>query len=253
MSRNKIIAANWKMNLNIIQAQKLTSQLKKNSSKIKTKAEVVLFTNSIYLSKASAEFKKSTKICVGAQNCYFEKSGAFTGEISVDMIKSSGAKWILCGHSERRMLFGETDEMIAKKVSAVLESGLKMMLCVGEDLACRKKNQQNKKVAEQLSIALGGIDKKYINSIAIAYEPVWAIGTGVTATAAQVQEMHSFIRKNIQEIVGKKAKDISIVYGGSCNPSNAKEIFFCKDVDGGLIGGASLDADSFSKIIASIS
>ena len=114
------------------------------------------------------------------------------------------------------------------------------------------KNQQNSKVAEQLSIALGGIDKKYINSIAIAYEPVWAIGTGVTATSAQVQEMHSFIRKNIQEIVGKKAKDISIVYGGSCNPSNAKEIFSCKDVDGGLIGGASLDADSFSKIIASI-
>lgn len=253
MSRKKIVAANWKMNLNISEANQLTTKLKKNIAKLKSKAEIVLFTNAIYLSKASSDFKKSTKINVGAQNCYFESSGAFTGEISVEMIKSAGAKWILCGHSERRILFGETDEMIAKKVSAVLESGLNMMLCVGEDLACRKKNQQNNKVAEQLEISLGGIDKKYIDRIAIAYEPVWAIGTGVTASSTQAQEMHAFIRKNIQNILGNKAKDISILYGGSCNPSNAKELFSCKDVDGGLIGGASLDADSFTKIVASIS
>jgi triosephosphate isomerase len=138
-------------------------------------------------------------------------------------------------------------------MSAVLEGGLNVILCVGEDLNIRKKNKQNEKVEEQLSIALGGIDKKYISRIVIAYEPVWAIGTGVNATSKQAQEMHSFIRKCLQTILGSKAKDISILYGGSCNPSNAKELFSCKDVDGGLIGGASLDADSFAKIVSSIS
>jgi len=253
MSRKKIVAANWKMNLNLTQANKLSLQIKKNISKIKTKAEIILFPNSVYLSKAADEFKKSTKVSIGAQNFYYENTGAFTGEISCDMIRSAGAKWVLCGHSERRIIFGETDEMIAKKVSAALENGLNVILCVGEDLVCRKKNQQNEKVLDQLSIALGGIDKKNIDKIAIAYEPVWAIGTGVTATSQQAQEMHAFIRENMQKLLGKKAKDISILYGGSCNASNAKELFSCKDVDGGLIGGASLDADSFTKIVAAIS
>jgi triosephosphate isomerase len=253
MSRKKIVAANWKMNLNQAQASKLSVQIKKNISKIKTKAEIILFPNSIYLAKAADEFKKSSKISIGAQNIYFENSGAFTGEISPEMIKSAGAKWVLCGHSERRIVFGETDEMVAKKVSAALENGLNVILCVGEDLDCRKKNQQNEKVLEQLSIALGGMNIKNLDKIVIAYEPVWAIGTGVTATSSQAQDMHFFIRKNIQQILGKKAKDISILYGGSCNPSNAEELFSCKDVDGGLIGGASLDADSFCKIVAAIS
>lgn len=253
MSRRKIVAANWKMNLNQTQAKQLVSKLKKNISGMKSPAEIVLFPNAIFLAEATSEFKKSTKVSVGAQNCYYENNGAFTGEISVEMIQTAGAKWVLCGHSERRNLFGESDEMIAKKVSAVLAQGLQVMLCVGEDLACRKKNQQNEKVAEQLSIALGGIDKKYLDKIAVAYEPVWAIGTGVTATSQQAQEMHAFIRKKLQEILGKKAKEIAILYGGSCNASNAKELFSCKDVDGGLIGGASLDAASFTQIIAAIS
>lgn len=252
MSRKKIVAANWKMNLNKVQAHSLLKKLKKNFSTLRNKPEIIIFPNAVFLSEASSQFKKSTKISIGAQNCHYENSGAFTGEISVEMIKSAGAKWVLCGHSERRNLFNETDEMVSKKMSAALAGGLNVILCVGEDLSTRKKNHQNEKVEEQLSIALGGLDKKFIDRIVIAYEPVWAIGTGVNATSQQAQEMHAFIRKYLQKILGNKAKDISILYGGSCNPSNAKELFSCKDVDGGLIGGASLDADSFTKIATSI-
>lgn len=250
--RKKIVAANWKMNLNNAQALKLCSELKKGLKNGKNNAEIVLFPNAVFLSQACTEFKKSDKVTVGAQNCFYENSGAFTGEISTDMIQSAGAKWILCGHSERRTLFHETDEMISKKVNAILSSKMNVMLCVGEDLATRKKNKQNQKVASQLDIALGGIDKKYISQIAVAYEPVWAIGTGVTATSAQAQEMHAFIRSHIKNLMGKKAGDISVLYGGSCNDSNAAELFSCKDVDGGLIGGASLKADSFLKILAAV-
>jgi triosephosphate isomerase len=250
--RKKIVAANWKMNLNNAQGLILCKELKKGLKKLKSKAEIVLFPNAVFLTQAANEFKKSKNVTVGAQNCYYENAGAFTGEISTDMIQNAGAKWILCGHSERRSLFQETDEMISKKVNAILSNKMKVMLCVGEDLSTRKKNKQNEKVASQLDIALGGIDKKYISQIAIAYEPVWAIGTGVTATSDQAQEMHAFIRSHLKNLLGNKASDISVLYGGSCNASNAKELFSCKDVDGGLIGGASLNADSFLKIVEAL-
>lgn len=245
--RKKIVAANWKMNLDLKEADALVKKIKNGITK--SEAEVVLFTNTLYLAKAVAAFKKSKKVTIGAQNCFYEEKGAFTGEISVDMIKSHGAKYVLCGHSERRSLFGETDEIVAKKSAAILASGLNLILCVGEDLKTRKKNQQNEKVSEQLSIALGGINKKYIDQITIAYEPVWAIGTGVTATSKQAQEMHAFIRKELKKILGPKSSSISILYGGSCNEKNASELFSCKDVDGGLIGGASLNAKSFLQIL----
>lgn len=245
--RKKIVAANWKMNLNLKEADALVKKIKNGITK--SEAEVILFTNSLYLSKAVSAFKKSKKVTIGAQNCFYEENGAFTGELSVEMIKSFGAKYILCGHSERRNLFDETDEIVAKKVAAVLAADVNVILCVGEDLKTRKKNNQNQKVAEQLTIALGGIQKKFIDKITIAYEPVWAIGTGINASTKQAQEMHLFIRKELKKILGPKATSISILYGGSCNENNAKEIFSCKDVDGGLIGGASLKASSFLKII----
>lgn len=249
--RRKIVAANWKMNLDKEEAFSLVKNIKKGAASIKPGVETVLFTNAVFLSDAAEFFKKSTKIKIGAQNCHYENKGAYTGEISVGMIKSAGAKFVLCGHSERRILFGETDETVAKKVLAVLENGLQVIICVGEELNIRKQKKHFEKVSAQLEAALGGIDKKYISKITIAYEPVWAIGTGVTATAAQAQEMHAFIRKELAKLLGPSAKNTSILYGGSCNENNAKELFACKDVDGGLIGGASLKADSFLKIASS--
>jgi len=248
--RRKIVAANWKMNLDYKQAKQFCAELKKGLPKVKSTAEIILFPNATFLSAASELFHRSKKVSVGAQNVYPGKSGAFTGEISADMILSSGARYVLCGHSERRNIFHETDEMVSRKVFAALQAGLAVIFCVGEPLEIRQKNRQNEWVADQLRSVFNDFDKKHLDKIIIAYEPVWAIGTGSNATSQQAQEMHAFIRKELQNLLGPKGASLPILYGGSCNPSNAAELFSCKDVDGGLIGGASLQADSFLKIVA---
>lgn len=203
---------------------------------------------------AALESTKGTNIEVGAENCHWEKSGAFTGEVSADMLASMGVKYVIIGHSERRTYFGETDETVNKRLKAALNSGLNVILCVGEYLEQREQGITNEVVAMQTKIALQGISKKELSNIIIAYEPVWAIGTGKTATADQANEVCKAIRDVISSLYNITcAENITIQYGGSMNASNADELLSKPDVDGGLIGGASLKANDFASIVKSAS
>ena len=200
------------------------------------------------------EATKGTNIEVGAENCHWAKSGAFTGEVSADMLTSIGVKYVIIGHSERRMYFGETDETVNKRVRAALDSGLNVILCVGEYLEQREQGVTNEVVAMQTKIALNGVSKKELSRIIIAYEPVWAIGTGKTATADQADEVCNVIRNVISSLYDETcAEDITIQYGGSMNDSNADELLSKPNVDGGLIGGASLKANDFASIVKAAS
>lgn len=200
------------------------------------------------------EATKGTNIEVGAENCHWAKSGAFTGEVSADMLISIGVKYVIIGHSERRMYFGETDETVNKRVRAALDSGLNVILCVGEYLEQREQGVTNEVVAMQTKIALNGVSKKELSKIIIAYEPVWAIGTGKTATADQADEVCNVIRNVISSLYDETcAEDITIQYGGSMNASNADELLSKPNVDGGLIGGASLKANDFASIVKAAS
>lgn len=200
------------------------------------------------------EATKGTNIEVGAENCHWAKSGAFTGEVSADMLTSIGVKYVIIGHSERRMYFGETDETVNKRVRAALDSGLNVILCVGEYLEQREQGVTNEVVAMQTKIALNGVSKKELSKIIIAYEPVWAIGTGKTATADQADEVCNVIRNVISSLYDETcAEDITIQYGGSMNASNADELLSKPNVDGGLIGGASLKANDFASIVKAAS
>lgn len=200
-----------------------------------------------------AKKAKGTKVEVAAQNMHFEKSGAFTGEVSAEMIKAVGSKIVILGHSERRQYFGETDEILTKKVNAALANKMEVIFCFGEVLEERKANNHFKVVESQLKNALFHLEAKDFKNIILAYEPVWAIGTGETASPEQAQEMHAFIRKILTENYDEAtAEGISILYGGSVKPANAKEIFSKQDVDGGLIGGAALNKDDFKAIIDAI-
>lgn len=200
------------------------------------------------------EATKGTNIEVGAENCHWAKSGAFTGEVSADMLTSIGVKYVIIGHSERRMYFGETDETVNKRVRAALDSGLNVILCVGEYLEQREQGVTNEVVAMQTKIALNGVSKKELSRIIIAYEPVWAIGTGKTATADQADEVCNVIRNVISSLYDETcAEDITIQYGGSMNASNADELLSKPNVDGGLIGGASLKANDFASIVKAAS
>jgi len=248
--RKKIVAGNWKMNKNIHESKELVLQLLNiyNSSK----AEVIIAPP--YLSLLSSiKILKNSSIEVAAQNMHYAESGAFTGEISGSMLKSIGVDTVILGHSERRAHFNETDEILAKKVDLALSKELRIIFCFGEELSDRKAGLENSVVKSQIKNVLFHLPATAWDQIVLAYEPVWAIGTGETASPDQAQDMHAFVRSLISLSYTKDlANKISILYGGSVKSSNAIEIFSKPDVDGGLIGGASLDADHFGMIINAI-
>ncbi|MDX1365350.1 MAG: triose-phosphate isomerase [Arenibacter latericius] len=248
--RSKIVAGNWKMNKNLAETETLLTQL---SAKMpETNAEVMVAPTYVNLTAAKSALKSSS-IQVIAQNMHFAESGAYTGEISGDMLLGIGVDTVIIGHSERRAFFGETDEILAKKVKAALAKNMRVMFCFGEELADRKSDNHFAVVENQLKNALFDLDASDWSKIILAYEPVWAIGTGETASPEQAQEMHAFIRKAITEAVNAEvANKVSILYGGSVKPNNAEEIFSKPDVDGGLVGGASLVAEDFVAIINAI-
>jgi len=248
--RSKIVAGNWKMNKNLEQTGTLLAEL---SAKLPdTKAEVMVAPAYVNLLSAVSNLEAST-IEVISQNMHFAESGAYTGEISADMLLNIGVNTAIIGHSERRAYFGETDEILSKKVQAALAKNMRVMFCFGEELDDRKSGHHFKLVEGQLKDALFCLDASVWSRIILAYEPVWAIGTGETASPEQAQEMHAFIRKTITDAYDATiANNVSILYGGSVKPANAEEIFSKPDVDGGLIGGASLNADDFIAIIKAI-
>lgn len=248
--RSKIVAGNWKMNKNLEQTAALLAEL---SAKLPdTQAEVMVSPTYVNLLDAVRNLETSA-IEVIAQNMHFAESGAYTGEISADMLLNIGIDTVIIGHSERRAYFGETDEILAQKVQAALANNMRVMFCFGEELEDRKSGNHFALVESQLKNALFSLDAAAWSKIVLAYEPVWAIGTGETASPEQAQEMHAFIRKTITEAYDATiANNVSILYGGSVKPANAEEIFSKPDVDGGLIGGASLKADDFVAIIKAI-
>ena len=245
--RKQIVAGNWKMNNDLSQTESLITALKSQTKT--TQAEVMVaptFTN-LYQAYNSL---KGSGIEVIAQNMHFAANGAYTGEISASMLKSVGIKTVILGHSERREYFNETDESLAKKVDAALENKLRVIFCFGEVLEDRKSGNHENVVETQIKNALFHLEAAAFKNIVLAYEPVWAIGTGETASPEQAQDMHAFIRKTLANKYGADvANSVSILYGGSCKPNNAKEIFSKPDVDGGLIGGAALNADDFFAIV----
>jgi len=249
-ARKKIVAGNWKMNLSLQDAQSLTAELlgmiqdeKQNDSL------VYLFPPFVYINSIYRQIQNSP-INVGAQNCADQLSGAYTGETSVTMLNSVGASAVLIGHSERRTYYNESNESCAKKITLALQHGISPFYCIGETLNERNSNQQFDIIEKQLMEGIFHLSVEEFSKCVIAYEPVWAIGTGLTASPDQAQEMHAFIRKLITEKYdATTANNCSILYGGSCNDQNAKELFSLPDVDGGLIGGASLKSRSFMNII----
>ncbi|MGB5609115.1 triose-phosphate isomerase [Eudoraea sp.] len=248
--RSKIVAGNWKMNKNLSETKALLSELLEKLPK--TEAEVIVAPTYVNLESA-ARMLQSSDIKVAAQNMHFAKSGAYTGEISADMLLNINVDTVIIGHSERRAYFGETDDLLAKKVEAALANNMQVIFCFGEELEERKAGNHFNVVESQLKNGLFNLPAEAWQHIVLAYEPVWAIGTGETASPEQAQEMHAFIRKTITEAYDSSiANEVSILYGGSVKPSNAQEIFSKPDVDGGLIGGAALVADDFIAIIKAI-
>ena len=249
--RKTIIAANWKMNKDINETSEFFLSLQKELNGYDGTAEIIVcppFTTLQTAVKAS----QGTRFKIGAQNLHYENDGAYTGEISARMIKSLGIPYVIIGHSERRQFFGETDETVSKKVKKALSEGLKVILCVGETLSERDGNVTEKVLDRQVKAALSGLTEEQLKSIVIAYEPVWAIGTGRNATPQQAQDAHAFIRGLVAKLfTSGTAQDLTIQYGGSMKPENSAELLSQRDVDGGLIGGAGLKADSFAKIVKS--
>lgn len=244
--RRKYVAGNWKMNLNMAEATALVDGLLKGLPK-DANLDVAVFPSFVYLAPL-ADKLKGTPIGIGAQNCYFEAKGAFTGEIAPQMIKDIGCQSVIIGHSERRHVLGETNDVLKKKVLAALDAGLKVIYCVGETLDEREGNKTEAVLDSQIKDVLGG--EIPLDNIVIAYEPVWAIGTGKTATPDQAQEAHAYIRQLIEKLYNSQAaQNLRIQYGGSVKPSNAQELLSQADVDGALVGGASLKADDFLGII----
>ena len=247
--RQKVIAGNWKMFKTVSEAEELVLALKKKVKHI-AKTKIIICPPATNLSSVNTLLLDSD-IYLGAQNLFWEEEGAYTGEISAKMLLSTGAQYVIIGHSERRQYFGETEETVNKRIKTALKYSLRPILCVGEMLEQREAGITNKVVKEQLSGALDGISNDEIMNIIIAYEPVWAIGTGKTATPQQAEEVHAYIRGLIEELYEKSAADrIIIQYGGSVKPDNAAKLLSQPDIDGALVGGACLQADSFSAIIA---
>ncbi|MBR1971437.1 MAG: triose-phosphate isomerase, partial [Clostridia bacterium] len=244
--RKPIIAGNWKMNKNQAEARELINELLPLVKDAEAEVAIcVPFTNL----ELAVELTKGTNVKVGAQNVHFAKSGAYTGEISADMLKELGVEYVIIGHSERRQYFGETDETVNLRSKAAIANGLKPIICVGELKEERVSGKTEEVVKTQTIGALKDFDEEMMKSVVIAYEPVWAIGTGLTATNEQANETIGYIRKVVAEILGQKVADeVRIQYGGSMNPTNAKELMAMPEIDGGLIGGASLKAENFSKV-----
>jgi triosephosphate isomerase len=254
--RKKIVAGNWKMNKTFEEAVNLVKELaellKENKEWQNDDILVILSPPFPFIHKTDELVKDFRYIKIAAQNCHSEEKGAFTGEVSAPMIRSAGAEYVIIGHSERRMYFKETNEFIAKKIDIALKSGLIPIFCCGEILPDRKNENHFNVIKRQLKEGVFHLSENDFSKMVVAYEPIWAIGTGVTATPAQAQEMHAFIRKQIAGKYNQQIADnTTILYGGSCNSKNAKELFANKDVDGGLIGGASLIASEFATIINS--
>ncbi len=245
--RKAVIAGNWKMNKTPAETTALINEMKPLVAD--AGCDVVLCTPFVDL-QAALEATAGSNIGVGAENCHFEKSGAFTGEVSAPMLTSMGVKYVIIGHSERRQYFGETDETVNKRTLAALENGLTAIVCVGETLTQREQGVTAELVAMQTKIALLNVTAEQLKNVIIAYEPVWAIGTGRTATAEQANEVCALIRATVASLYGKDAADaLTIQYGGSMNAGNAEELLAQPDVDGGLIGGASLKAPDFAAIV----
>lgn len=249
--RQKIVAGNWKMNLEYNEGLSIFSEVINMVNDEVTGAQTaVVCCPYTYLHSLSQLIKGHSKISVGAQNCHQEEAGAFTGEISAKMIRSVGAQYVILGHSERRQYFGESNELLAKKTDVVLSNSLKPIFCIGETLEERESDQYFEVIKTQLKEGVFHLSAEEFAQVILAYEPVWAIGTGKTATAEQAQEIHAFIRNEIADNYNQEiADDTTILYGGSCNTKNAHELFSQPDIDGGLIGGASLKSRDFVDII----
>ena len=251
--RKNIVAGNWKMNNNKEQTEALISGLKENINSESTKDTRVIIAPSFVNLSNALDATNNSIIEVAAQNMHQEQSGAYTGEVSADMLSSLGIKTVILGHSERRAIFGEDDDLLANKLNAALANGLEVIFCIGEKLEERKNENYLLEVGSQIRNTLFTLDKDAWKNVIIAYEPVWAIGTGETASPEQAQEMHDFIRNAIAKRYTQEIADnVSILYGGSVKPNNAKEIFSQPDVDGGLIGGASLKVEDFTAIVNAI-
>ena len=248
--RKQIAAANWKMNLTLQQGEQLLDDIISKPHSLKEHQLAVFAIPFPYLFMAQQKLAGKTNVFVSAQNCYSKKSGAYTGEVSVEMLQSLGIQYVVLGHSERREYFNESNQMLAEKLNISLEYNITPIFCCGEPLNIREANTQNDYVAKQLEESLYHLSAAQLQKTVIAYEPIWAIGTGKTASSAQAQEMHAYIRKQLTTKYGEVvANAVSILYGGSVKSSNAVEIFSQPDVDGGLVGGASLIADEFVAII----
>lgn len=252
--RTKIVAGNWKMNCTFDEACALASEVAiMVKDEVSSDVQIVIAPPFLYINPVTRLVAGTKNLNTAAQNCSSERSGAFTGEVSASMIKSINATYVIIGHSERRSIFNETNEMLAKKVDRALENNLSAIFCCGETREQRESSNQFDTVKNQIEKGVFHLDKIQFKKIIIAYEPVWAIGTGLTATPQQAQEMHNYIRKLISSKYDEEvAASTSILYGGSCNEKNAEELFALPDVDGGLIGGASLKSRSFLTIIKSM-
>lgn len=245
--RKNIVAGNWKMNTTVSEGVKLATEVNEALNGVDAKCEVVICVPFTHLTSCKAVCGE--KLHLGAENCADKAKGAYTGEVAASMVASTGADYVILGHSERRAYYGETVEMLAEKTKLALENNLKVIFCIGEVLEEREAEKQNEVVKAQLE-SVFCLSAEDFGKIVLAYEPVWAIGTGKTATDEQAEEIHAYIRSLIAEKYGEQvADDTTILYGGSCKPSNAKGLFAKPNVDGGLIGGASLDAESFMGIV----
>jgi len=248
--RKPFVAGNWKMNTDSRTSVELVKRIASGSAEASSQNVTVAVCPPFVYLQSVAKALSSSNIAVGAQDMYFEPEGAFTGEISASMLKDVSCSYCLCGHSERRHVIGESDELINKKVAAAVSGGLLPILCVGELLEEREASQTNDVVTRHVKEGLAGLSAEKLEAVTIAYEPVWAIGTGLTATPEQAQEVHDFIRKLLGQMYDEKtAEDIRILYGGSVKPNNAADLMSQKDIDGVLVGGASLKADDFLAII----
>ena len=246
--RKTIIAGNWKMNKTASETKKFAEELKALLPKAKW-CDIVVCVPSVDIAAAIKGFKDA-RVSVGAQNVFYEKNGAYTGEVSADMLKDLGVKYVIIGHSERRQYFGETDLTVNRKVLSALEAGLHPIICVGETLEQRELGITMELIALQVKSALAGVPAEKLRKCVIAYEPVWAIGTGKTATAEQAAEVCTFIRTTVRHLYGARiARSVTVQYGGSMKPANAAELLAQPDIDGGLIGGASLNPEDFIAII----
>ena len=249
--RKKIVAGNWKMNTTVPEGVELAKAVVAASAKVPSDVKLVIGVPATHLVPV-AEAIKGSAVELSAENCADKEKGAYTGEISAAMVASTGAGWTILGHSERRQYYGETDAKLVEKTKLALANGLGVILCVGENLEEREAGKHFDVCEAQTKNVLSAFTAEDMKNIVIAYEPVWAIGTGKTATSEQAEEIHAFIRKTLAEMFNAEvAEETSILYGGSCKPSNAQELFAMKDIDGGLIGGAALKADDFIQIALS--